>query len=492
LARLYKTGDLGRFLPDGNIEYLGRNDFQVKIRGFRIELGEIEAALTEQPSIREAVVLAREDIPGNKRLVAYLTPSDPEQPPETAGLRTALQARLPEYMVPAAFVILDAFPLTPNGKLDRKALPAPDRSALAGAEFEAPQGETEETLAQIWREVLGGERVSRHDNFFDLGGHSLLMVQLVTRVFSVFGIQLPMASLFEEPTLQRLAEALQHQTHAQTLNVLVPIKPTGNRPALFLVHPAGNGSVLCYSELVRQFPVEQPIYGLQAAGLYGEKADDDLDVMVRRYVNAIKSVQESGPYLLAGWSAGGNIAYEIARQLTLGGETVAFLGLIDAFGAAFGRPMSSHADLLLAFAGQEGVMLEQEHFRALTDGDQLQCLVDAVKTQGAVSGGFGLADAVRVRDIYCGIEQALHDHVAQRYTGDADLFACVDAPGRESLDACLGWRELVEGELRLHAVPGEHQSVVKPPHVDVLAGKILEAIEVALEKALLAADSETA
>jgi amino acid adenylation domain-containing protein len=497
-ARLYKTGDLARFLPDGKIEYLGRNDFQVKIRGFRIELGEIEAALTEQPDVREAVVLAREDIPGNKRLVAYLVPSAPEQTPEAATLRAALQGRLPEYMVPSAYVVLDVFPLTPNGKLDRKALPAPDHSALVSAAFEAPQGEIEEALAQIWRDVLGGERISRHDNFFDLGGHSLLTVQLVGRIFSVFGVQIPIMSLFNEPTLQRLAEVVsqaQIQAPPQTWNAVVPIKPTGSRPPLFLIHPAGAGSVLCYAELASQFPPDQPLYGIQAAGMFGEEeVAVNLEVMAAKYVHAIRSVQERGPYLLGGWSAGGNIAYEMARQLTQSGETVAFLGLIDASGTQFGRPPSELALLLLAFAEQEGVVLNEEHLRSLSDDDQLQYLIDAVKTQGVKLGlgDFDFSKAVRVRDVFRGIEQALSTYVPQRYTGSADLFACTNAPGRESLDPRGGWQELVEGELRVHAVPGDHQSVVKAPDVNVLAEEILGAIDAALENTSVPDNREAA
>ena len=206
-ARMYKTGDLGRWLPDGNIEYLGRNDFQVKLRGFRIELGEIEAKLAACAGIREAVVLAREDIPGDKRLVAYLVAvADTEI--SIALLRTELLALLPEYMVPSAFVLLDGFPLTPNGKLDRKALPVPDGSAIAQRAYEAPQGDVEETLAGIWQQLLHVERVGRHDHFFELGGHSLLLVRLLMRIQEAFGVELALPGLFEAPTLYQLADRI--------------------------------------------------------------------------------------------------------------------------------------------------------------------------------------------------------------------------------------------------------------------------------------------
>ncbi|WP_374015232.1 amino acid adenylation domain-containing protein [Massilia sp. BJB1822] len=203
-ARLYKTGDLGYWQADGNIEYLGRNDFQVKIRGFRIELGEIEAALVACPQIREAVVIAREDHPGDKRLVAYVTAKEGGLP-EAAALREVLAVQLPEYMVPSAFVMLEALPLTPNGKLDRKALPAPDRDALVSREYEAPHGELEQALASIWQELLGLERVGRHDRFFELGGHSLLAVQLVSRIAEQMGVEISIRAVFAEPDFGSLA-----------------------------------------------------------------------------------------------------------------------------------------------------------------------------------------------------------------------------------------------------------------------------------------------
>jgi amino acid adenylation domain-containing protein len=483
-GRLYKTGDLARFQPDGNIEYLGRNDFQVKIRGFRIELGEVEAALVKQPGVLNTIVLAREDIPGDKRLVAYLIPSDPASVPEAARLRAALLAQLPEYMVPAAFVVLASFPRTPNGKLDRKALPAPDRSALASAQFEAPQGETEETLAQIWREMLGIERISRYDNFFDLGGHSLLTVQLVSHVRRVLGVQLPVMSLFKEPTLKQLAEALQKQPPARAWSTIVPLQPTGNRPALFLVHSVGDGSVSCYAELASQFPPEQPLYGIQAAGLYGEEAAiDNLEAMAVKYADDIQSVQEKGPYLLGGWSAGGNIAYEVARQLTQRGETVAFLGLIDSFASLFGNPMPDHADLLLAFAEKEGVIVEdQDLFRSLAHNEQIQYMLDAVKTQGMVIANFDASNVTRIMDVYRATVQAISTYEVQRYTGSVDLFACAKAPGRDLSAPCSGWQELIAGDFRVHAVPGGHYSVIEQPDVATLAGNLLNALDDALAR----------
>jgi acyl-coenzyme A synthetase/AMP-(fatty) acid ligase/acyl carrier protein len=215
-ARMYKTGDLGRWLPDGNIEYLGRNDFQVKIRGFRIELGEIEARLAACAGVREALVLAREDSPGDKRLVAYYVGAEGTAPED---LRGQLAAGLPDYMLPSAFVRLDAFPLTPNGKLDRKALSAPGQDALIARPYEAPVGDIETAVATIWQALLRVERVGRFDNFFELGGHSLLAMQLVTRIQQQLKIEISVLPVFSCPNLALLAEALlavQVETYLET------------------------------------------------------------------------------------------------------------------------------------------------------------------------------------------------------------------------------------------------------------------------------------
>ena len=204
-ARLYRTGDKARWLPDGNIEYLGRLDFQVKVRGLRIELGEIESALEQHPQMRQAVVLVREDSPGDKRLVAYVVPALDGSPPSALEVRDFIKKKLPEYMVPSAFVALPALPLTASGKVDRKALPAPEGALAAGTEYIAPRNDTEQRLASLWSEVLRVERVGIHDNFFALGGHSLLATQVVSRLRSTFAVELPLQDFFEAPTVAELA-----------------------------------------------------------------------------------------------------------------------------------------------------------------------------------------------------------------------------------------------------------------------------------------------
>ncbi|KAF9566389.1 hypothetical protein EC968_003794 [Mortierella alpina] len=342
-ARMYKTGDLGRFLPDGNVVCLGRNDHQVKIRGFRIELGEIEAKLAEHTMVSEVVVVTSGS-DASKQLVAYVVATQEYQMTHevdaedfsslaqfAATLRSYLMARLPEYMVPAAFVRLDALPLTPNGKLDRNALPTPLSHAFATQVYEEPRGAIENILASIWAEMLNIERVGRNDGFFVLGGYSLLAVRMISRVRAMLGLDLSLRTLFEAPTIAELAPRLLATgvAHDESYDVLLPIKPQGSRPPLFCVHP-GTGLSWCYTGLSAQLDMDQPLYGLQARGLIdnGNMASS-LDEMVLDYVDQIRRIQPHGPYHLLGYSFGGLVAHTMASYLEKQGEQVALVALMD-------------------------------------------------------------------------------------------------------------------------------------------------------------------
>ncbi|WP_207284216.1 phosphopantetheine-binding protein, partial [Pseudomonas sp. FW300-N2F2] len=231
-ARMYRTGDLGRYLPDGNIDYLGRNDSQLKIRGLRIELGEIEARLGACAGVREAVVVAVGEAPDDQRLVAYYTAHDSLDQGLTAdNLREQLQVHLPGHMVPAAYMRLDALPLTRNGKLDRRALPVPDSDAYSGRGYEAPQGEVETALARIWSELLKVEQVGRYDNFFELGGHSLMAVSLIERMRQV-GLSADVRVLFSQPTLAALAAAVGSGSEVSVPANLIPLGCEHITPAM--------------------------------------------------------------------------------------------------------------------------------------------------------------------------------------------------------------------------------------------------------------------
>ncbi len=330
-ARMYRAGDLARYQPDGNIVFLGRNDEQVKVRGFRVEPGEIEAQLATHEAVREAIVIARQDPAGNARLLAYVSLQDAAPCAELVrDLREHLAARLPEYMVPAAFVVLDALPLTPNGKVDRRALPEPDDEAFAQAQYEAPQGETEQTIAALWAELLGVERVGRHDNFFALGGHSLLATRMLARLRESFGHDVSIRTLFEAPTVSQLAPRVHTAVQSDALAMLLPIQTLGSKPPLFCIHPAG-GFSWPYAGLAHHLP-DRPLYGLQARALAeADEQVESIEEMALDYVRQIRGVQPSGPYHLLGWSLGCHIAHAIATQLQLAGESVALLAMLDGY-----------------------------------------------------------------------------------------------------------------------------------------------------------------
>ncbi|MEV0230717.1 amino acid adenylation domain-containing protein [Nonomuraea sp. NPDC050786] len=319
--RMYRTGDAVRWRGDGRLDFVGRVDEQVKVRGFRIELGEIEAVLTRHPAVEQAAVIVREDRPGDKRIVAYVVGSG------TDGLREHVAAYLPAYMVPSAFVALEALPLSPNRKVDRRALPAPVYTVEAGR---AARGPREEIVCGLFAEVLGLERVGVEDNFFELGGHSLLATQLVSRLRTVLGADLRVGDVFELPTPARLAGRLDGGSRG-AFEVLLPLRESGGRPPLFCVHPLA-GLSWRYAGLLRHLAPDRPLYGLQARGLAGrEPLPVTLDDLTADYAAHIRRVQPHGPYYLLGWSLGGNFAQAVAARLRAEGEQVGLLAVLDAY-----------------------------------------------------------------------------------------------------------------------------------------------------------------
>ncbi|HET8672980.1 MAG TPA: alpha/beta fold hydrolase, partial [Thermoleophilaceae bacterium] len=326
--RMYRTGDLARFMPDGRVEFLGRIDNQVKVRGYRIELGEIETVLEEGEDIRAAVAVAREH-QGEKRLLAYVVPQAGRSP-GSAELRRRLAERLPAYMVPSAIVRVDEFPLTPNGKVDRNALPDPGSELELDGEVVAPRNSVERRLVQIWERVLGISPIGIRHDFFDLGADSLTAARLFAEVEKAFGRKLPLTPVFEAPTIERLAELVSGKRASSSASSLVPIQPRGDRPPLFCVH-GGAGTILFYHELARRLGSEQPFYGLQARGIYGRDTPlRTVEDMAAHYVSELRQVQPEGPYHLVGYCFGGIVAYEMAQRLRAAGEEVALLGLINA------------------------------------------------------------------------------------------------------------------------------------------------------------------
>ncbi len=325
-GKLYKTGDLARYLPDGNIEFLGRIDHQVKIRGFRIELGEIEHHLIQHPEVQQAIVVVRTDQPGNPQLVAYVIANAAVI--NAAILRLYLQQSLPDYMVPMAIVVLDALPLTPNGKVDRQALPVPTQPIAADQPIALPKDELELQILNLWREVLNSEQIGIDDNFFDLGGHSLMALRLFSRIEAVFGQALPLSVIFQAPTVRLLATTLRQQD-IQVAATVTFCQGDGQRCPLFFL-PGASNNLLYAARIARTISPAQPIYGLSEWGETAQRYQPGaIEQIATHYIQAMRTVQPEGPYQIVGYSFGGIVAYEIAQQLRRQQQEVSFLGLID-------------------------------------------------------------------------------------------------------------------------------------------------------------------
>jgi len=502
-ALMYRTGDLGRWNAQGLLECIGRNDDQVKIRGFRIELGEIEARLATCGGIKDVVVLAREDGCGDKRLVAYVTWLDTPVAIET--VRAHLQGQVPEYMVPSAYVALDELPLTTNGKVNRKALPAPALDALITRVYEAPLNPLEETLAQLWAEVLKVERVGRHDSFFELGGHSLLAIRLVN-LMEEAGLEVSLAELFQHASVESVASMLsQRTTPLPRDTALIPVRVEGSQPPLFLIHEF-SGMDVYFPALGQHLPGDYPIYGLPGIAL-GQPQLQTMEGLAARLVSVIRSVQPHGPYRLAGWSFGGVLAYEVALQLQGQDEPVAFLGLIDSYvprltdqGKArwSGTEACKRHLLLLCTAywksqGADGVeavaslaQLEADIVHFDFDGLLHYCRDQHLLFEDIAAG----SDS----DVLSYLEREVgHGHALAHYSlfptaVAVHLFSALERPTELSRRSpSHGWADfLAAGQLRQVPVPGDHQSMMTAPHIQVLGQAIDHAIA-ASEAAVLPA-----
>ncbi len=318
---------------------MGRIDHQVKIRGFRIELGEIEAALRLHPSVREAVVDAREMSALDKRLAAYIVPCGQEFP-SVHELRDFLRERLPDYMIPSSFLLLDALPLTPNGKVDRKALPLPEKQEdRPGESYVASRSGLEFRLVEIWERVLNVRPIGTRDDFFELGGHSLLAVRLFSEIRKVFDKELRLATLFHAPNIEQLADVISQENWTMPWSSLVAIQPGGSRPPFFCVHAHG-GEVLGFRQLATYLGTEQPFYGLQAPETEdGGGSQRGIADRAARYLQEIRSLQPEGPYFIGGHCYGAKIAFEMAHLLLAQNQQVALLALIDAYAPGYPRSL---------------------------------------------------------------------------------------------------------------------------------------------------------
>jgi amino acid adenylation domain-containing protein len=517
-GKLYKTGDLARYLPDGSIEFLGRIDNQVKIRGFRVELGEIESVLAQHPSIRAVSVIDREDRVRDKRLVAYIVTDKSADSIDNLSreLRAFLQSKLPDYLIPSAFVEIDILPLTLNGKVDRRALPAPEDSRQASRDtFVSPRDDLELQLTKIWERVLGIQPIGITDNFFDLGGNSLTAVRLFAEIAATFEKNLPLSMLFKAPTIGQLAAVIRQDVAADIWSPLVEIKPGTAKSPLFCIH-GGGFNILVYRDLALQLDADLPVYGLQARGLDSQQPlADSLEAMATDYINEIQRVQPVGPYLLAGLSNGGNIALEMAQQLHARGETVALVAMFDSYAPAgitllspVPRFLSSLSYALKYSAPRSISKLRQAGvkqmainlkttidrlFRAKTPTDEPAAnLVPPDRqphsNENAIERNLNrvsnyilehspwsfFSPSAQLQTSQASVAETLKEmeryyskiyktYAPQPYPGKITIFQAIEPPPGYQRDPYLGWGEIAQGGVEIYKIPGNHTSMMESP-----------------------------
>ena len=482
--RLYKTGDLARFGESGELIYLGRIDDQVKIRGFRIELGEIESQLQMHESVRSCVVVVREDIEGDKRLVAYVViDSLSEVEDHVRVLRKHLQQQLPEYMLPSAFVVLDELPLTSNGKIDRKSLPAPEGDAYAQEEYVAPETETEKVLVGIWSNLLGleADKISTRANFFALGGHSLLMIRLVSAIENEMQRRISFQDLLANPNIAYCASAIENTDVGEIPQFENPVLlRAGHLQPLFLFHDSG-GTLAPYLQLSCKLKTGAPIYAVQFDESQAHRPKITVEELAKHYIQLIRSIQAFGPYQLAGWSLGGLIAYEVAYQLMGEGQQVSFLGLIDTnmgYDSAE-NPYGENAHerelrVLSNYFKSRGVIMgeklenelrctrsREEVFLFCKSNELLPKEITQSRFSSLVQMGMLLIEAARMYEPPILLNN-IHFYLASESSRTRNL---------------LGWPSIIKEKWTIHEIEGNHHSIVENPNVSILGQLITNGLE---------------
>ena len=499
-ARMYRTGDLARFQADGQIECLGRTDHQVKVRGFRIEPGEIEARLAECEGIAQSVVVARDDGASTNRLVAYVVPK-PGASVVLSHVREWLRTALPEYMVPACVVVLDALPLTANGKTDRAALPSPVEERLINTDaYRAPGNLVEFALAAIWADVLNVDRVGIDDSFFDLGGDSLLSVALLSRVLARFPATPPsLAGLLQAPTVAQFAKIVSQD--GAPVDIVVKVREgKRGRPPFFCI-PGAGGNILSLQPLALAMPDDVPFYCLQAKGLDGSPPFGTVEDTARCYMERIRRIQPAGPYHLGGGCYGGLVAFETARLLEAEGESVHLLALIDTHNFAYARSLPLRtflaANLRYYLARTGHHLREAAHLSArgtvalwASKMHSAPCLLKGLVgiAVGSKATQFPALPDVPFRPdgsvltevltrVWNASIEAARSYVPSPYHGEVLLFRAAVREPQIYEDETLGWAPLVLGGITVVDVPGDHSTMITQPHVRVIAGRLTTALE---------------
>nr|QNL14925.1 AptD [Brasilonema sp. CT11] len=488
--RIYKTGDLARWGDDGNLEYLGRIDDQVKLRGFRIELAEIEASLLQHPLVKEAIVTLYKT-ENNQSLIAYVTGMTTDLPTQ---LKNHLKSRLPDYMIPAQIIVLDKLPLTPNGKIDRKALPVPNFEV--GSSYTAPRNQVEKQLAQVWSAVLERQEIGIHDNFFDLGGHSLLAMKLLNNIQQVFDQQLGLSSLFQNPTIAQLAQQLGNTEVQQSHADLLSLQPQGDAVPLFCL-PGANGHGFYFRDLAINLGNEQPVYGLETPGRDGLNAlPDSVAAHATQLISLLRQQQAKSPYILAGYSSGCAVAFEMAAQLEQQGEKVGLLAILDSALVSQPEYLTDRADidwiwqLLQRIEALKGVSsglkyadlaaqpddqarwdLAAEYvyrYNVLPEHASLSLLKTNMQVMKVLTLNYAnyqpnhriSAPIVLFR------AQEVHEILLQELQAISDY----DLPD-------WGWQAYTQKPVKVISVPGNHGRMLSEPNVKILARELLNTIK---------------
>jgi amino acid adenylation domain-containing protein len=487
-GRIYRTGDLGRWRDDGHIELLGRIDHQIKIRGYRIELGEIEAALAEHPAVRDAVVVAVDDGFGQKRLAAYVDSALTNIPADLpAQLHALLTAKLPNYMIPAVITPLQSFPRTPNGKIDRKALPAPvftgsgkDGDHSAAAEYVAPRTSLERHIAEIWETTLGIKKVSIRASYFDMGGHSLAAMRIINKINKTYSLDFGLATLFTGRTIECMAELIQDRLAPNTTSSIVPMQPLGSAVPLFIIHGAG-GNILRFYPLAMLIGTDHPIYGVQAQSLLsGQPALLSLKDMATYYLEEIRKIQPHGPYYLLGYSFGGTVALELAQQLRAAGERVGLLGMLDArqhdFMTGIFKNDSVRVRLdrrLTRFAGNIDRLSIKEKLAYLEKKFHTRTL-RSIYSIAAALGMSTVPSCMKSAEDISSV--AANNYRQQSYPDGITIFRATEQPDAR-IPQHLGWGPLVQGEIEIYELPGDHDRIFREQNIRILAKQLHTCLE---------------
>ena len=468
-GRLYRTGDQARYLPDGNIEFLGRKDAQLKLHGYRVEPGEVEAALQEHPSIRQAAVVAQ-TIQGSLQLAAFCVPAGP-MPPATE-LRDFLRARLPYYMLPAAYCALEGLPLTASGKIDRLAL---SRRSLPGTASDRvpPRDPIEVRLVEIWERLLDVEHVGVNDNFFELGGHSLHAVVMIAEIEKEFGCPVPLGVLFDDGTIAAVARLIRTGPTPSATPHLVRMQDQGEGSPLFLA-PGGMGGVLYLRDLVRALGTERPVYGLESLPpTFFSEGMSVIPPLARTYLQEIRGLQPEGPYLFLGHSTGGLLVFEMACQLLQAGEQVGWLGLLDTYypgerpRASFGERAQIHWQNILG-------MNRAEELASYIQRGTRRLMARSLRNPAMFRLAARLGLLPPDRDTLTQMaENTFHPAF---FEGDLTIFRVTDRPWYERTDYLAAWKNAARQVISIN-VPGSHATLLYPPHVRELARQVRTALE---------------